>query len=55
MEFHNPLLNTIEEMRKALTIIRDTLEHKKNESRTTWSLYSLANDTLKIFEKEEES
>jgi hypothetical protein len=40
------LLQVVEEQRKALTIVRGTLEHRKHESRTDFSLWSIANEAL---------
>lgn len=37
----------IEELQKALEVVRDTLAHKKNEDRTSWALWDIANIALK--------
>lgn len=47
------LIQQNEQMKQALKIVRDTLEHKKNEDRTSFSLWQLAEEALKVGEKDE--
>lgn len=36
----------IAEQRQALEVVRDTLAHKKNDDRTSWGLWDVANNAL---------
>lgn len=39
--------NKIRDLKKALTVVRNSLEPKKNDDRTSWSLWKLSNEALK--------
>ena len=45
-EIEDRLTDRVEELQKALTIVRDAMGHKKNDDRTSWSLWDIANNAL---------